>query len=83
MAALSKYVKQRIVSLKERGLTNREVVQRFQLHSNRPCCVRNPEGLRTQPIRLYTCGRSTHVYINCAIAWVLVVVNCEAKAGLV
>ena len=26
MAALSKYVKQRIVSLKERGLTNREVV---------------------------------------------------------
>ena len=26
MAALSKYVKQRIVSLKERGLTNREVI---------------------------------------------------------
>ena len=57
----------------------------FRLRSKIPCCVRNREGLRTQPGRLRTCGRSPHVYMNCAIARVLVTetVNCEAKAGLV
>ena len=36
----------------------------FRLRSKIPCCVRNLEGLRTQPGRLCTCGRSPHVYMN-------------------
>ena len=39
----------------------------FRLRSKIPCCVRNPEGLRTQPGKLRTCGR-VH---ECAIARVL------------
>ena len=61
------------------------VYSEFRLRSKILCCVRNLEGLRTQPGRLRTCGHSPHVYMNCAIARVLVTetVNCEAKAGLV
>ena len=44
----------------------------FQLCLNLSCCACNLKNLRMQSRRLHTCRCSPHVYMNCAIARVLV-----------